>query len=77
MSDKGDILWRLYQEHCTWERHHEQQRSLSTNLLLAVAAAILGVVTFDKQLNNTYRPPTYNFLNYARRFWRDIFGENI
>ena len=58
MLDKGDILWKLYQEHCTWERHHEQQRSLSTNLLLIVAAGILGVVTFDKQLNNTDLPLT-------------------
>jgi len=58
MLDKGDMLWKLYQEHCTWERHHEQQRSLSTNLLLAVAAGILGVVTFDKQLNNTDLPLT-------------------
>jgi hypothetical protein len=58
MMDNVEILWKFYQEHCSWERHHEQQRSLSTNLLIAVAAGIIGVVTFDKQLNNTDLPLT-------------------
>jgi hypothetical protein len=58
MQNQTDILWKFYQEHCTWERHHEQQRASVTNLLLAVAAGVLGIVTFDKQLNNTDLPLT-------------------
>lgn len=47
MNDRFELTWRLYQEHCTWERHHEAQRASVTNLLLAVSAAVLGVITYD------------------------------
>jgi hypothetical protein len=58
MRDEAEILWKFYQEHCTWERHHEQQRASVTNLFLAVAAAVLGVVTFDGKLSGTDLPLT-------------------
>lgn len=47
MSDSAEVLWNLYQEHSTWERHHEEQRSSVTNILVAVAAGILSVVTLN------------------------------
>ncbi len=45
-----DVLWNLYQEHCTWERHHEQQRATASNVLLVVESAILGIAAFDSNL---------------------------
>ena len=41
-----NILWSLYEEHCKWERHHEEQRASVTNALVLVAAGVLSVVTF-------------------------------
>jgi hypothetical protein len=58
MRDETEILWKFYQEHCTWERHHEQQRASVTNLFLAVAAAVLGVVAFDRTLGASDLPLT-------------------
>jgi hypothetical protein len=53
MTDKADILWNLYQQHCEWERHHEEQRASGTSILIAIAAGILGLITFDKHINNS------------------------
>lgn len=50
MNDRFELTWRLYQEHCIWERHHEAQRASATNLLLAISAAVLGVITYDGAL---------------------------
>jgi hypothetical protein len=58
MTDKADILWNLYQQHCEWERHHEEQRASGTGILIAVAAGVLGLVTFDKHLNISDIPLT-------------------
>jgi hypothetical protein len=58
MPDKINILLDLYNEHCDWERHHENQRSSVTSILIAVAAGILGVVTFDGHINITDVPLT-------------------
>jgi hypothetical protein len=58
MRDEPELLWKFYQEHCTWERHHEQQRTSVTNLFLAVAAAVLGVVTLDRELSSADLPLT-------------------
>jgi len=43
----AEILWALYQEHCTWERHHEEQRATATNILIAVAAGILSIMSLN------------------------------
>ena len=43
----AEILWGLYQDHCTWERHHEEQRATATNILIAVAAGILSIMSLD------------------------------
>ena len=58
MRDEAEIIWKLYQEHCTWERHHEQQRTSVTNLFLAVAAAVLGVISLDRELSGSDLPLT-------------------
>lgn len=43
-----DACWKLYAEHCTHVRHHEGQRSTVAASILAIASAIIGLVTFDK-----------------------------
>lgn len=58
MADSADILWNLYQEHSTWERHHEEQRASVTNILLAVAAGVLSVITFKEGLTRSDLPLT-------------------
>src|ERR687891_116676 len=48
MADERDILWGMYQEHCTQGRHHEDQRATMTNLIIAVAAAVIGLLSFKE-----------------------------
>lgn len=61
MTDEAalrDALWKLYLEHCTHVRHHETQRSLVASSILAIATAIIGLVTFDKNIIITDLPMT-------------------
>jgi hypothetical protein len=58
MADNSDILWNLYQEHCEWERHHEEQRASVTNILVAVAAGVLSVITLKNGLTSSDLPLT-------------------
>lgn len=62
MSDESspsrDVLWKMYQEHCTQGRHHEIQRSTVISSVIAVAAAVLGLVTFDKGITRVDLPLT-------------------
>jgi hypothetical protein len=51
MPDTTEILWRMYQEHCTQGRHHESQRSAMTTLVVSVAGAAIGIITYDKQID--------------------------
>ena len=60
MSDEEksviDSLWKMYYgAACTQARHHETQRSSVTAAALVISAAILGIVTLDKnvQVNDT------------------------
>jgi hypothetical protein len=71
MRDEAEVLWNLYQEHCTWERHHEQQRASATNLFLAVAAAVLSVVAFDRELSGSDLPLTIFLI--AQGFFGTVF----
>jgi len=48
MTDKTEILWRMYQEHLTQGRHHETQRSTMTNLFVSICAASLGLFALGK-----------------------------
>lgn len=56
MADQTDVLLNIYQEHCAWERHHEEQRATVTNLLIAVAAGVISVITFDGKLSTADFP---------------------
>jgi hypothetical protein len=51
-----DACWKLYQEHCTHMRHHETQRSTVAASILTIAAVVVGVITFDKQIVPTDLP---------------------
>ena len=53
-----ECLWKVYLEEITQGRHHETQRVNVTNLVIAVAAAILALATFDKALNRSDLPLT-------------------
>ena len=46
----ADVFWKMYLEHCTQGRHHETQRSTVNSAIVAVAAAVVGIVTFDKTI---------------------------
>jgi len=54
MSDENaplrDVLWKMYQEHCTQGRHHETQRSTVVSAIIAVSAATIGIITFDRSI---------------------------
>ena len=56
--ETADTVWKLYQEHCMWERHHESQRASITTILVAVAAAIFSVVAHDKAIAKSDLPLT-------------------
>ena len=61
MSDVNglrDACWKLYVEHCTHVRHHESQRSTVAASILAIASAIIGLVTFDKKIESSDLPLT-------------------
>jgi hypothetical protein len=47
--DEKDILWNMYQEHCTQGRHLETLRATTTNLLLVVAAGAIAVITHGEK----------------------------
>ena len=62
MSDPNavliDSLWKMYQEQRTHIRHHESQRSSVAAALIAIAGALLGLITFDKAINLSDLPLT-------------------
>jgi hypothetical protein len=45
-----DVLWKMYSEHCVQGRYHETQRSTAVGIILAVSAAMIGIITIDKQI---------------------------
>lgn len=47
-----DVLWKMYSENCTQARHHETQRALVASGFLAIATAVIGIITFDKGLTD-------------------------
>src|SRR5437868_4603714 len=53
-----DVLWKMYEENVTEGRHHETQRATVTNLVIAIAAAVLGLVTYDKAITHLDLPLT-------------------
>jgi hypothetical protein len=55
MSDENsalrDALWGMYQENTTQARHHEDQRSTVASTLIAIAGAVIGLITFQKSIS--------------------------
>lgn len=60
--DDNDVLMKLYEDHSTWERHHESQRATLTSVSIAIAAAITGAITFDRQVTISDLPFAYFLL---------------
>src|SRR5688572_25174566 len=56
MKDTTDIWWGLYLEHAAQGRHHEQQRTAVTSFFTALAAGVLGVITYDQCIDVTDVP---------------------
>src|SRR5690242_9098313 len=54
--DRATLLWNLYNENCVYGRHHETQRATVATMLNATAAAILGLITFDKEITASDAP---------------------
>lgn len=53
-----DVLWKMYQEHCTHIRHYETQRSTVAGTFLTIGGALVGLITFDKTLSFSDLPLT-------------------
>lgn len=70
MVDEKDILWGMYQEHCTQGRHHEGQRATMSNLLLVLSGGILGLITFKDLSFETW--PLSAFLIILGGVWRVV-----
>jgi hypothetical protein len=67
-SSVVDALWRMYGEHCTHVRHHETQRSSVAAAFIAIAGALVGLITYDKELTVGDLPGTIFLLGVG------IFG---
>lgn len=48
MEDRIDLLWRFYDEENALMMHEEEQRSTATNILVAIAGAILAILGWNK-----------------------------
>ncbi|HEX8904142.1 MAG TPA: hypothetical protein VF771_04830 [Longimicrobiaceae bacterium] len=60
MPDRNDALrdglWKLYLDHYTYVRHHDTQRSTVAGAFVAISAALLGLITFDRGITVTDLP---------------------
>ena len=56
--EKEEYLWRMVNEHMTQARHQETLRSSMTTLLVTLSGAIVGFITFDKELSLTDLAPS-------------------
>jgi hypothetical protein len=54
----ADVLWKMCNEHYTQGRHHETQRSAVVSAIIAIAAAITGLVTVDGHIESSDIPLT-------------------
>lgn len=53
-----DLYLKFYQEHTNQWRHYETQRAAVAGSILAIAAALVGLVTLDKVINRSDLPLT-------------------
>jgi hypothetical protein len=47
VKDEVEICWRFYFENCTMARHHETLRTALTTIVIALAAAAIGLLKPD------------------------------
>lgn len=52
--EEKDFLWGMYQEHCNEGRHHEEQRSTMSNLIIVLSGGVLGLMTIKDLSFNTW-----------------------
>ena len=53
-----DVYLKFYQEHVNQWRHYESQRAAVAGSILAIATALIGLVTFDKLITRSDLPLT-------------------
>jgi hypothetical protein len=53
-----DAHWKMYSENCTQARHHETQRSAVASAFIAIAGAVIGIITSHKALTPLDLPLT-------------------
>lgn len=53
-----DAYWKMCSENYTQARHHETQRSTVASAFVAIAGAVIGIITFDKGLTRVDVPLT-------------------
>ena len=46
-DDRRDALWRMYDDNVSQSRHHENERGAIVGVVFTVAAALIGLATFD------------------------------
>ena len=56
MADTTDVLLSLYNDAIAYCRHQEEQRATMTSLILAICAALLGIVGLDDHVSSADLP---------------------
>ena len=56
MTARQEILWRAHTAFISSAQHYETQRNSVTSLFLIVATALVGLTTYDNQLNRSDIP---------------------
>ena len=59
--EETSILVDMYKEQMAQSRHHEVLRATVSNIIIAISAGLLGLITYDKQVS-TYDLPMIIFL---------------
>ena len=47
-TERIDVLLKMYDEHANQARQHENQRAQMTTIILTIAGAVIGLITFVK-----------------------------
>jgi hypothetical protein len=50
MADRIDVLLAMFKQYLGQALHHQKQRSTTANILLILAGAAIGLITFDREL---------------------------
>jgi hypothetical protein len=57
MADNVNVLLAMYNEQCNQARHYESQRATVSGFLIAISAALIGLMTYDKSISRSDLPP--------------------